>query len=592
MSRCFALILILSLAPWTVGFAFSAPSQDQGKEPRAAQSVARPSSSVRPEDVNVFIRADERLFIMMAALSTAGYNPESGSQISSALREQLRHGLANMDPNLRARLVDYYKVHSRGDADGPFRIGGYVGLSLVMSSPPDLSIQTPRRWLPEDVVDAADFASLLQEFYSKAGVASLVRPALEQYKKEISAAQPPVAAMVLQTLSYLHTLPVLNVTERVASDNREAHHQGKKDQDRQVEIRQRTRRLIVFFNPLDASEAASIRNDILNGADAEIDRVVGDDYVVVLGSLSNLDPVRLALLRFVLEPLSERFASTLGEQAAPIGRLVERVVGAEAAQKETAFSIINDSLVRAVEVRLRRLRAEATMDNALADDEAIYDLSTYYQQGAVLAFHFYDKLIRWEEVGADIAAFYAEMIRSINFDREAARANEYRDIRTRVEARRADRRKLITGASPVVERLHQADLLIQERQFEKAQALLRDIVKQNPQNARALYGLAQVISQAASQRDPSRSSDEDAAWERLMRQLDEAVQLYQKSIAVASPETETWLISQARVAMGKILDFANQPEAAVAEYQKAIGLGDVPGGAFAQAKERLERIGK
>jgi tetratricopeptide (TPR) repeat protein len=157
-----------------------------------------------------------------------------------------------------------------------------------------------------------------------------------------------------------------------------------------------------------------------------------------------------------------------------------------------------------------------------------------------------------------------------------------------VEARRAERQKLVARVPPIAEQLRQADGFIQERKFEQAQALLGDVVKQHPNNARALYGLAQVVSQVASQIDPAKSADQEAAWEQLMTQLEQAVQLYRRAIAAASAQEEKWLISQAHVAIGKILDFAGEREAAVAEYQKAVELGDVPGGAYVQAKARLE----
>lgn len=607
MRSFFAWILILSCFPRICAWALAA-SSPLGSELQTATSpppASESSPSVRPEAVNVFVGADERLFILMAALNLAGYDYASGSGDLSPLRKQLRNDLAIMEPTLRGRLADYYKVHRRASVDGPPRIGGYVGLSLALSVPPALSLQTRRLGLPDDVVGAADFAPLVREFYAQSDAPKLFRSAIQQYKSEVEAARQQVGAVIFQTLNYLHTIPIVTLVGRGGPENKDSG----RDQRQRLTIGTRTRRLFVLLNPLDAADAAYVRNDILNGADTETDRLPGDDYFVVLGSSSNVDPVRLAFLRFVLEPLGERFAVAIREHAKAIGQLAEKIVGADAAQKETAFSIVNESLVRAVEARMKRLRAQSALEEKLAaekltgeklvaekraaeklaDDEAMYDLSTHYEQGAVLAFHFYEKLIPWEQVGADIAAYYEDMVGSIHVEREAARATAYREVRARVETRRAERQKLVTNAPPIVEPLRQADVLIQERQFEPAQTLLRDIVKQHPNNARALYGLAQAVSQIASQIDPAKSADPDAAWEQLMTQLEQAVQLYRQAIAAASAQEEKWLISQAHVAIGKILDFAGQREAAVVEYQKAIEVGDVPGGAYAQAKARLEK---
>ncbi|MBI3952051.1 MAG: hypothetical protein HY314_16515 [Acidobacteria bacterium] len=585
MMRVFALILIFVLSPRSVGVGFATPSQSppSGQVPPSQKQAPESTAIVRPEGANVFVLMDERLFILMAALNVAGYNYEPGGRELSPLRKQLRRDLAGLDPELRARLANYYKVHLRGE--GPPRIGGYVALSLAMLPPPSLSIPARRPTLPEDLLLAADFAPLVKEFYAKSEVAKLIRPAMEQSKNELGALWQQTGAVMLQTLNYLHTIPILSFSSRSALGKKKS---ASPDQRTSRDEGLRVRRLFVILNPLDASEAAYIRNDILNVADRETKRQPGDDYFVVVGSSSAIDPIRRAFLRFVLEPLGERFALAVREQAQPIIQLAERVIGARAARQETAFSIVNESLARAVETRLKRLRAQGTMVDKLADEEAVYDLSTHYEQGAVLVFHFYEKLIPWEQVGVDIAAYYEAMLSSINFEREAARSNDYKDIRARVEAQRAERVKAVAPAvSPLLEQLGQVDALVRERKFERAQTLLRDLVKQYPNNARVLYSQAQVVSQVASQIEPTRSADEDTAWEQLMTQLAQAVELYRQAIAAASLQEEKWLISQSHVAVGKILDFANQRDAAVAEYQKAIELGDVPGGAYAQAKERL-----
>jgi hypothetical protein len=361
---------------------------------------------VRPEAVNVFVGADERLFILMAALNLAGYDYASGSGDFSPLRKQLRNDLAAIDPTLRGRLADYYKVHLRAGADGPPRLGGYVGLSLALSAPPALSLQARRLELPDDVVAAADFAPLVREFYARSDVAKSFRSATRQYKQEIEAARQHVGAVIFQTLNYLHTLPIVTLAGSVGPEKKDSG----RDRGQSNAVGPRTRRLFVLLNPLDAADAAYVRNDMLNGADTATGRLPGDDYFVVLGSPFNMDPVRLAFLRFALEPLGERFAVAIRERAKTIGQLTEKIVGVDAAQKETAFSIVNESLVRAVEVRMKRLRAQNALEEKLAaekltgetlvaeklaaeklaDEEAIYDLSTHYEQGAVLAFHFYE----------------------------------------------------------------------------------------------------------------------------------------------------------------------------------------------------------
>ncbi len=590
--------LILCLSFGFYGVVRTAPIEPQTSDTKplpAESGRATPTTAIglRPEAVNVFVQTDARLFILMAALNIAGYEDQTRG---SPNWPQWRQRLVNLDPDLRARLAAFYTQQLGPGSDAAFRLGGYLGLSLTLSPPPALALPARRQTLPGDVVAAARFLPLVREFYAKSGIAKLVSPALDSSKDQLDALRQQTGVVMLQTLNYLHTIPILRLARRSASP--------RESEATLSQPRFRLRRLFVVLNPLDASDTAYIRNDILNGMDVETDRLPGDDYFLVTGSSFTTDPIRLAFLQFVLEPLSERYAQTIHEQAPVIGQLAERVMGPKAAQKETAFSIVNKSLVRAVEARLKRLRAQEVLEGKLAADkpvtekqaaeklaeeEILAELSTHYEQGAVLVFHFYDRLIRGEQVGADIADYYESLLASIDVEREAARAEGYRDVRARVEARRAAQPKgVVPSVSPLVEKLGQAETFIRAGKFEPAQGVLSELAKQYPNNARVLYGQAQVINRMASLIDPSKSADEDAAWEQLMTQLEEAVRLYRRALSQASPQEEKWLISQAHVAIGKILDFSNQPEAAAVEYQKAIELGDVPGGAYAQAKEQLE----
>ena len=59
--------------------------------------------------------------------------------------------------------------------------------------------------------------------------------------------------------------------------------------------------------------------------------------------------------------------------------------------------------------------------------------------------------------------------------------------------------------------------------------------------------------------------------------------LYRKA-ALHSNSRELWLASWSHVYAGRILDFLELREDAVAEYQAAIKVGDVPEGAFREAQ--------
>ncbi|RMG49943.1 MAG: tetratricopeptide repeat protein [Acidobacteria bacterium] len=596
MNRVVALIWI---GLWLPLWAFPGVPHRPSRVPRSMSGQRPPQHTppvVRPEEVNVFVQTDARLFTVMAALLIAGYGATSDRQGESSLPARIRRDLAGIDRSLRARLADYYKVHLNATNRTSPSISGYVGLSLVLSPPPELALVPPRASLPEDIRRAADFAPLVREFYAQSGVAGLIRSYLGQYQPRVQEARRQVGSLIFETLDYLHTLPITRLAGRVEraegagseKPKEKKRVRGKKGEQRRVtpRIRQRTRRLFVLLNPLDVPHAAYIRNDVLNAADTETVRSLGDDYFVIVGSAANLDAVQLGFLQFTLEPLGERFARTIREHTDIIHRLAEQVIGEKAAG-ETAFSIVNESLVQAVRARLKR-RARGKSKDVTADDETLYELSKAYERGAVLVFHFYEQLVPWERAGIDIADYYEHLLRTIDVEREAARRQTLREVRARLEARRRTARRSSANAS-LGQQLRRADALIRNGELQRARALLEEIVKAHPHHARALYGLAEVTGRMASRINPAESQDEDAAWEQLMTELKRAVQFYRRAMAAASPD-EKWLVSRAHVAIGKILEFVGQEEAARSEYEKAIELGDIPNGAYAEAKKRLREI--
>jgi hypothetical protein len=117
-------------------------------------------------------------------------------------------------------------------------------------------------------------------------------------------------------------------------------------------------------------------------------------------------------------------------------------------------------------------------------------------------------------------------------------------------------------------------------------------MKDQPNNARVLYGLADVTSKKAT-------TLEDA--DRVEEALFAAVEYYRLAAKNASPETEKWLMQRSYVAAAKILDFIAENNPALAEklsadaaaaYELAIKLGKVEGGAYDEAEQALKVRGQ
>ncbi|HJU93756.1 MAG TPA: hypothetical protein VJ656_12535, partial [Pyrinomonadaceae bacterium] len=60
-------------------------------------------------EYGVDFHADPRLILVMAALEAAGHDPVPAGRTPSAFRAKLRKDLANLDPDLRGRLKNFYE---------------------------------------------------------------------------------------------------------------------------------------------------------------------------------------------------------------------------------------------------------------------------------------------------------------------------------------------------------------------------------------------------------------------------------------------------------------------------------------------------
>jgi tetratricopeptide (TPR) repeat protein len=188
------------------------------------------------------------------------------------------------------------------------------------------------------------------------------------------------------------------------------------------------------------------------------------------------------------------------------------------------------------------------------------------------------------------------MVATTKWEREATRASEFEPVVARVAAARAA--KAPRGAEsnapdavtvPVTNKILQSDNLIRQRKFAEAKGILETILVTEPNNARALYGMAQVVSQTPSPVELDPKGEENDKIQAQHDRLEQAIKLYRKAIATASPDSETWLVQWSHVLLGRIYDFQEFRNDALVEYEKAIAMGDIKNGALKEANEGKAR---
>jgi tetratricopeptide (TPR) repeat protein len=555
----------------------------------AAQRQDLESGFITPADVNVRIGSDARTFVVMAAVNAAGFDYEPGGQPLSPARVELRKDLAKVDPQIKARLAEFYKSHRRANVDESVDATRYAMLSLLMTDPPAFSIdQSLERPLPEDLKSLTGFVPLVREFYLSGGIRELVPKYTRVADGYAALYRRPVGEMIYQVLDYFHTPPqtVINLRPFVENET----DPKKKDQPQRRIARNRTRQVFIVPDPLGGTNTAAVRGDILNQKDDLLTRRVGDDYIAVIGPsrTPTLEPVRQALIRFVIDPLVERNLKFALESKDQYVKLVGAVPTAGREYAASVYLVVRESLAQASEARLKRIQAGPRGN--YTEDDAVFDLAQAYLRGAVLSFHFYDALIGFERVGINIADFVEQMLAIVKWEKEATRAKEFEPVVARVAEKRAKAAKAgnETTGSPIggtAGKILASDDLIRQRRFAEARPVLEEVLAIEPNNARALYGMAHVVTQTPTPIEQNSDADENDKIQAQHDRLKLAVKLLRQAISNASRESELWLVQWSHVYIGRIFDFQELRQDAIDEYEKAAALGPIPGGAHKEALE-------
>src|SRR5215203_5987001 len=411
--------------------------------------------------------------------------------------------------------------------------------------------------------------------------------------------------MVRALLTYLHTRPITSSSERVEVKN------PKKDsKEKTYTYRHKERRFLILPDLLAARGAINFR-------------VIGDDYYAVVpeGTDPASSELRRAYLQYVIDALVLRFNKDIALRREQVKQLLTERQKAGAQVSPDVFLSVSRSLVTAADARyeeMRRLeilsrdaRARLTVAKTEADratigktaqaemkaiqDETVARLAEEYEKGAVLSFYFADQLKGIESAGFDLANFFPDMIASFDPAREARRPAEYAEAVQRAmatrEARTAARRSQLEvnanaeGSSSketeLVRDLSAIEDTLRNKDYNNAEARLREMLKEYPREPRIFFALGQTASLAAMD-----ATDEQVQAERLNRALGH----YRLAIAAASPETDKAIMSRAHESMGRINAFLDNPAEAVKAFDEAIKLGDVRGGAYKEALEGKKKL--
>ena len=575
---------------------------------QTAQSNSPQNTSFDLSEYGVGVQPEPRLVVVMAALEAAGFDPTPAGKEMSAFRALVRKDQANLDPALRERMKDFFERHRLpAPATAADQAARYVSLAYVLGPPP--SLESPERAddLPGGALEVLDFAPLLREFYKRSGIDERLSSYIRAYQVEGDRLRRPAGDMVRSVLSYLHTRPIISTTQRVRVKSPDK----KKNAPAAYETRVHPRRFFIVPDLLAAPGAINFR-------------VIADDYYAIVPE--NTDPtsseLRRAYVQFVIDPLVLTFNKEIVAEREKIKQLIDVRAKESAGISPDPFIIVSRSLIAATDARfeesqrltalteLQRARLlQARDDNARKTiaahaekarsaiaDETIARLAESYEQGAIMSFFFADRLREVQASGFDVAGLFPEMLVGFDPAREAKRLQDVSSARERVLAARkahprysvwlidpdAENRDAAETArmSALVKSLSEVEALLQTRQYEAAESRLKTLLQQYPGDPRLLFTMGQTASLWARE-----TTDDELQTQRLNR----ALANYRLAVAAAS-ENDRVLLSRAHEAMGRILAFLEHNDEAMKEFEAAIRIGEVPGGAYRDAIEGKRKL--
>lgn len=547
----------------------------------------------------VRIDPDRRLIVVMACLEFAGLETKLTQQ-GESFRKRLRDDLSAINPELKQRMQFFLNQYRRRHPEQtPEQIAAtFISLAYVLSPIPDL--QDPERNidLPTDLLEVLDFAPLVREFYRRSGISAKLEDYYKLYQAEGDKMRSSTTIMVRDLLDYLHTRPQTTYLERIKVETKD---EKSKRTLQKIETREKERRFFVVPELLAPSNTINFRN-------------IGDDYYVIVPPETNLSSseARRGFLRFVLDPLVFQNAKDISGFREQIRQLLEERRKTNPDVSIDVFLAVSRSITAAVDIKQVEFskiqsatsQARKRIDTAKTDeerktivtelnqlkedlaDETVLMLSEAYEKGAVLVFHFAEQLKGIEESGFDIAAAFRDMILSIDFAKEKQRLIELAEIRKRALEKRERRRSAQTRElSPkekiLVEKLLQVEEMIKRKEFDQADEFLANLMQEYPGDPRIFYARGRVASLYAEI-----TFDEELRDERLGK----AAANYRNAILQATTDTDPVLVQRAHVALARILEFNDQIEAALREYEEAIKLGNIDEQTYREAVSGREKL--
>ncbi len=476
---------------------------------------------------SVSVDSSPQLFAVLCALDAAGYQSGASAAGEAPGRIQLRNRMRALQGPAAAALRKYYSEHALGDSGATF--SRFVSFALVAGPPPDFRFELRRDDLPPEALTLEGFNPILANFYNEAKLDELWKFYQPEYDRDVESLRVPVSNLVYTATNYL----------------REILRPGS------------LRSFAVYVEPL--------------AGDKTIFRTFGDQYALVVRPSADppIEDIRHAFLHFLLDPIAIRYR-VQASRAAPLLEIAARAPQLPVDLRDDFSGFFDECLVRAVELRLRRL-SPADLASAIDQAEA---------GGYILVRSIYAGLSGFEKSEPAMGYYLPDLVKGIDVEGEQRRLRgvKFADAAPAVEAAPETSQRAAQPAStgnPVDDDLAEGQRQIAARNGVAAASSFERVLAAHPDDERAMYGLAVA---AALQGKP------DQAREMFTEVIDAA----QNPLAGPAAHPDPANLSWSHIYLGRMYDVEGKRDLAVLEYRAALAVAGAPESARTAAQHGIE----
>lgn len=478
---------------------------------------------------NIDFRNDLRIFTVMAAANVGGFDHETPSHQWSVVRSSLRDKLSDLNRELRVELEGFFEKRSHL---APEELqAALTSLALLLDHPPGFSLLSEPAEVPAEARPVLGLELVLPRFYREAGLEGLWNLYQPLYKQELETYRPLLREIIGETLQYFRT------PARIVLD----------------------RQLVLIPDLLSFHNVVNARN---------LERI----YYVVVGPAGdpeiNAEKLKHEYLHFLLDPLIQKYGGAFLKHR-DLLELAHRQPALNDDLRNRFLLLVTESLIEAVQARMRASKRD--------DFDFQQEMVESFRKGLVFTPYFYRELEEYQDLQEVSLPVYLETLsQEVSADQIRADAEmvDSWEAKTKGDSRTGQIAKtegeIREPAIKSPEPLQKAGDLLQAQRYEEAEVVLKELLRNNPDNGNAHFYLAQVRSQMG---DPEGA-------------------LVEYSLAAEASNVVPWARAWALLRIGKILAYQRDFEGARNHFLRVSDMqGDLKGAAE-EAGRLLEQLPK